>query len=215
MKFLKNHLLYISILISSVASAQTKSDIFGNSKNLITWLGIDFSKVVYIGDPGTVSPEEMKGLFSKINILIISEPDKYDIKKYFRKSNVESNITYTEENNKNVNTEKLISFNSKDYQKFDESIVKTVVDTYKFESSEKGIGLVFIVDGMNKIIEEASMWVTFINIETKEVIFTERLTGKAAGFGFRNHWAGAVEDVMKKVKSTYWQEWFKTYPSSK
>jgi len=200
MKYLKIALLIVGILACSTSNGQTKSDIFSNSKTPITWLGIDFSKAIYIGDPGTVSPDEMKGLFTKINMLIISEPDKYDIKKYFNKSTVEINITYTEENNKSIESDKLYSLNSKDYQKNNGSIVKTVVDKYKFEDSEKGIGLIFIVDGMNKMIEEASMWVTFVNMETKEIVFTERLTGTAEGFGFRNHWAGAVYDVMKKVK---------------
>jgi hypothetical protein len=215
MNFFKILILFIAALYCDRGNAQTRADIF-TSKNLpITWLGIDFSSVAYIGDPGTVDPEEMKVLFNKINFLIPSEPNKYDLKAAFKKDSLSYNISSTVESNQKINTSKLISFNSSDYKRLDESAIKKIVSGYNFENGEKGVGLMFVMDGLNKTEEEAAMWVTFINIDTKEVIFTEMLAGRTMGFGFRNHWAGTVCDVIAKVDvAKYWQ-WKKKYAPSK
>lgn len=51
---------------------------------------------------------------------------------------------------------------------------------------------------MNKNIEEGSYWATFIDISTKQVLFTKQITGKAAGFGFRNYWLGRIKNALNE-----------------
>ena len=208
--------LAIAILFFNVsANAQTKADLFGNSYLPVTFLGLDFTKASYIGDPGTVSPSEMKNLFNSINILMISEPKKYDFKTTFRKDKMESNISVTEERNKTVDQDNLLTFDSKKYKSLDEKDISAMIKNYKFDSGNKGVGLVFIMEGLNKMIEQASMWVTFVNMDTKEIIFTQRIEGKAAGFGFRNHWAGAIYSALKEIDSHQFKEWKKANVPSK
>lgn len=192
-------------------TAQTKKELFGNVDLPITWLGIDFSNTTFVGDPESTTPSQMKDLFNKINILLTNEPEKYDIKGTFRKNYVESNITYTIEKNNNVDPDKIQSFNSKDAHKLTASKIQTLVNDYKFTGTDTGVGLIFIVDGLNKMDEQANIWVTFVNMSNNAVIFTECITGSAGGFGFRNHWAGAVHDVLKKIDTTLYKEWKKQY----
>jgi len=41
--------------------------------------------------------------------------------------------------------------------------------------------------------------VTFFDIQTKQVLLTEKIDGKAGGYGFRNFWEGAYFKVMKSA----------------
>jgi hypothetical protein len=59
------------------------------------------------------------------------------------------------------------------------------------------MGLVFVAENLNKITQMGSYWVCFFDLGTKEIIDMQLKTGKAAGFGFRNYWAGSAFNVMK------------------
>jgi hypothetical protein len=71
--------------------------------------------------------------------------------------------------------------------------------------------LIFNVESLNKLIEEGSFWVTFVNMGTKEVLFTERLTAPPSGFGMRNFWAGSVNGVLAKIKKKEFENWRKKH----
>ena len=47
-------------------------------------------------------------------------------------------------------------------------------------------------------------------MKSKKVLYTEKLSGKTSGFGFRNYWLGAVSNVNKSVASKYnvWKKKF-------
>ena len=76
-------------------------------------------------------------------------------------------------------------------------------------SGKTGVGLVFIMDGMSKSNKEAAMYVTLINMANKKVLLTERLTGKAQGFGFRNYWAYTVYKVLHTIDTDKYKDWKK------
>ena len=56
---------------------------------------------------------------------------------------------------------------------------------------------------MSKGREEASYWVTFVDMKNKKVLLTKRMLGKAVGFGFRNYWAGSAKNVFKAMKKEF------------
>lgn len=191
------------------SNAQTKTDVFGNSDLPVTWLGVDFSKVSVIGDSKATSPSDMLQHFNKINYLIITESQKFKLKSTFRKDKMDNNISYVEEANKSMDQDEIVTYNSKFYNKFNEDSVKKIIKNYTINANTKGVGLVFIAEALNKTIEEAAMWVTFIDIETKEVIFTERCTGKAVGLGFRNYWAGSIHAILRDIDNHKYKSWKK------
>jgi len=39
------------------------------------------------------------------------------------------------------------------------------------------------------------------------VLLIEKVEGKAAGFGFRNYWAGAVYKINGNIGSDYYKKW--------
>ncbi len=199
-------LLLLSISTTSYSlSAQTRAEAF-SSQTPITWLGIDFSEAKYFGDPGTVSQEQMKTMTININFLLINETEKYDFHKTFDKDSIINDLKVISDLNNSIDATKIMSFNKEDYTRFNPASIQSMVSKYNLEQN-KGIGLVFVMEGLNKTIEEGAFWVTYINMNDKSVLFTERVTGKSFGFGFRNHWAGSIYNGMKDIKGSRYKKW--------
>ena len=79
-------------------------------------------------------------------------------------------------------------------------------------AGKKGVGLLFVVDGMSKAKKGANIWVTFIDMGTKKVLMTERMEGKATmAFGFRNYWANPLRDVINDIEKKKFKEWKAKY----
>lgn len=209
--FIKTSATVAALALSTLSSfAQTIADVFNKPETPIIWVGIDFSATKYIGDPGTVAPAEMKGLFSKINTLTINEPDKYDITTAFKRSTtVSSKIEVTEAVNEKIEPAQIITPNQSEQNHLSESKIQSMVRRYNFPAGSSGVALAFIMENLSKPTEQETFWVTFIDMKTKSVLFTDKVTGKAAGFGFRNHWAGGVYAGLKEIKSTYYGKWKK------
>ena len=188
-------------------SAQTVADIF-KSETPITWLGVDYSDMRFIG-PLDVNPSQLDEFAKTLNDLFLREPKKYDVAAPFDKQTVTSNLKYVEKANAAMNTDQTLSSDSKDMTRFSMETVAKKVGTYGL--SEKGIGLVYITEALNKNDQEAAYWVTFVNMADGKVLLTERVTGKAVGFGFRNYWAGSFYGTLKQIKGGLYKDWKKKY----
>ncbi len=194
---MKKHLLlaifYITFSFQINAQYNT-SDIF--EVNEITWYGLDFSNVRLIGAIGFKNPEKIKSYyFDAWNSLIINESKKYKLDKFFHKESVEHYLNIVTDRNELPNLDELVI--ETEYS-FGAEKVKQIISEYD-SGDQEGIGLVFILESLNKYREKAFIWVTYFDIQTKQVILTERLEGKAGGYGFRNYWAGAYYKVMKSA----------------
>jgi hypothetical protein len=189
------------------AYAQTKEDIF-NKEIPLTWMGVDFTQSRFFGDASTVSASGMVDFYSRINYLIVSEPDKYNLYKTFYKSNVTPNIEMVEKMNRAIDESTILSYSFEDLNRLDAEKIQGIVSNYN-TGKVKGLAVIFIMEGMNKPMELAAMWVTYFNADTKQVLHTAKLTGKSGGMGFRNYWAATIYEVMKKIKSTEYKNWQK------
>jgi hypothetical protein len=209
--FTKTSVTVFALSVSAFSScAQKISEVFNKPETPITWVGVDFSETKYLGDPGTVAPAEMKGLFSKINTLTINEPDKYDITSAFKRSSTaNSNIGVTEAVNEKIDPAQIITPNVSAQNHLNESKIQGMARRYNFPAGSSGVALAFLMENLSKPTEQATFWVTFIDMKTKSVLFTEKVSGKAAGFGFRNHWAGGIYSGLKEIKSSYYAQWKK------
>jgi len=164
--------------------------------NEITWYGLDFSNVRLIGAIGFKNPEKIKSYyFDAWNSLIIHESKKYKLDKFFHKESVKHYLGIVSDRNNLPNLDELVI--ETDYS-FDAEKVRQIISAYD-SGDKEGIGLAFIVESLNKHSEKAYIWVTFFDIRSKRVLMTERLDGKAGGYGFRNYWAEAYYKVMKSA----------------
>ena len=200
-----NWLITLSLICFNAFSiiAQTKTDIFTGSSD-ITWLGIDFTQTKFIGaatqfkDAGEISSSEFRDKYIPgWNQLFINEQKKYDVAKAVKRTEVKYAMDVTEKAN-NAIKGNFFSDDANDYKKLDEQKIANLVKNYDFQG-KTGIGLLFFIDGMSKSKDEASGWVTFIDMKSKKVLSTEYKTGKAGGFGFKNYWAKAFLNILKGV----------------
>lgn len=199
-------LLAISMVLFNVnvILAQTKADIFNGSTE-ITWLGIDFTQAKFIGsafqfkDAGEITNGEFRDKYvPSWNQLFINEQKKYDVAKTVKRSEVKYAMDVTEKANNSIKGN-FFSDDPNDYKKLDEQKVANIIKNYDFQG-KSGIGMLFVIDGMSKSKEEASGWVTFVDMKSKKVLLTEYKTGKAGGFGFRNYWAKSFQNILKAAE---------------
>ena len=187
-------------------SAQTLKEFFNSSEVPLTYLGVDFTRAKVFNDIAANAMDIRDRQFAAINQVIVNEPKKYDFQKALSKSNVTNDISFVNAKNAKIDAEKIIESNSADEVRFTKATIESIVKGYKF-AGKKGIGLMFIMESMNKASAQASMYVTFIDIASGKVLLTERMTAKAAGFGFRNYWAKTVYEVLDDIKKSKYKEW--------
>jgi hypothetical protein len=163
------------------------------------WLGLDFTEARLIGDIGANENDIKDRIVNDINQLIVNEAKKYDIDGALKKSGVKAELGFTYEMNKKMDEKKLKSSNESDYTRLNKEMIEKMVAKYDFKD-QKGLGVLFIVEAMNKSKDKAAIWVTWIDMSSKKVLQTERKEGKAGGFGFRNFWARSAYEVMNDLK---------------
>lgn len=193
-----------------VASAQRKTDIF-NPEVEITWLGIDLTKSKLIGDRERYGSEsDMRRLADGWNDLFLKEPEKFNVARAVGRKQVKNAIEVTKEHNQQLEILSHYTDNKDEFGHMKLSDVDEVLNEYDF-SGLSGIGLMFIVESFSKPNGKASVWVTFINLETKEVLLTEKLMGTPGGAGLRNYWANACHDILEKMRAKDFPRWRKSY----
>ena len=199
-------------LATAAASAQTMKDIVTKPEIPLTFMGLDFSATRYYGSPGTVSPSEMKALFTKMDELMVNEADKYDLAKAFHHNQVNHNISFAESVNAKIDSMSIRVINSTiRTAPLTPAKIEGMVKNYAYPVGSAGTGVVFVMEELDKPKELTVFWVTFVDLATKRMIYTEKIAGSAAGFGFRNHWAGGIYEALKAIKSTYYANWKKKF----
>lgn len=198
-------LILIVALQTGISSGQSIEEL--RDSESITWFGIDFSQARFIGKYDFKSPWELKDkLIPEWNQVVLREPEKYDISKYFSKPKVEMELGDVYDRNSKIDeSEIIVGFEQSDYE-LNSEIIQEIISEYKAEYT--GYGLVFVVESFNKPIEKGTVWVTYFHIPTKQVILTKRLSAEPMGFGIRNYWARVIYDVMKTCETSQ-GAWFK------
>ena len=188
------------------ASAQTLKEFFNSSEVPLTYLGVTIDNVAVVGNIAANAMDIRDRQFAAINQVIINEPKKYDFQKAFSKSTVTNDISFVNAKNAKIDAEKIIEANSADEMRFKKATIESIVKGYNFKG-KKGIGLMFIMESMNKASAQGAMYVTLIDLASGKVLLTERMTAKAAGFGFRNYWAKTIAEVLKDIQKSEYKEW--------
>lgn len=197
-------LLLTAVLHQLPAGAQDAGRIFNED---ITWLGVDFSKVTVLGE--SAAPIQIIDYFDKINSLIINESEKYNFRLALNKMEVPYDLGPVTKANASINPDDLVSMSSKSAALTKED-VEAAVKKYDLKG-QKGIGLVFVMEALDKPGAQGHMWVTFIDLATKKVLLTERMSGKPGGFGFRNYWARPIYNVIQDIQKSRYDQWRRKY----
>jgi len=203
-------LLFVAVNVKQL-SAQSKADVF-NPNVPITWLGLDYSQTKIIGPAyqfehsGEITSGEVRDKYIPgWNELFIVEQKKYDIAKAVNRGSVKYDIDVTQKSNNALNKD-FFSNDPGDFKKLTEQDISNVVKNYNFQNGT-GIGLIFFVEGISKGVESEGIWVTFVDMGSKTVLFTKYMAEKPGGFGFRNYWAKPIYSIVKNMESEFkrWQ----------
>lgn len=76
--------------------------------------------------------------------------------------------------------------------------LQKIVNSYVLNETQ-GIGMVINLVNFNKDREYSMQWVTFFNIETREIVYAVLTTGNAGGGGMVGHWATGVEKGVRNM----------------
>jgi hypothetical protein len=207
---LKKWMMILLVVVSGInLQAQTVNDIFDPDAT-ITWLGLDMTGAIFIGDREKYgSQSDIQNVIKAWNDLLEREKDKFNVTAMLRKkAAVEYKLDVTRNHNADLDISNILSENSSDHVHLRKDGVEQIAAAYNYEGAT-GVGMMFNVESFNKTNNEGSLWVTFVNMGTGEVLLTQRMTGPPRGAGVRNYWAGCVFEIMERIKKREFEKWKK------
>jgi len=200
---------YVFALILSIISLSLNAQNFPLERyqsEKVTYLGIDFTQTRFIDDIAFKSSTLLTTKYFKLwNHMIISEPDKYDFKKFTDKSDAIIDLNIMNERNSLVDSNLIVQNEFFDLKRED---IPQIAQTIDFGQID-GMATFFVVGTFNKNALMATYFLVVYDISQAEVIFIKKYTAKPGGFGFKNYWARTYYDVLLQVEKDYKKKWSK------
>lgn len=196
--------LMVLSMFAMDAHAQKLKNFLDNKDSSFLWLGVDFTQSKLIGDAAAKTDAIVDHEFTALNQVIVNEQKKYDVPGAFHREKYNTSITQVNKHNEGINKDALKSDESADFERLKPEDITKVVKSYDF-SGKHGIGVMIIMEGMSKTSKSASMWVTVIDLDRKNVLMTERYIGKGQkwSFAWRNYWLATIKSVLDDVDDDY------------
>ncbi|MEB2777820.1 hypothetical protein SYJ56_21070 [Algoriphagus sp. D3-2-R+10] len=165
----------------------------------VTWIGIDYTHAKFVGAAGFTDPSDLPRFLLDWNDFVITEPDKYDVKKALGISDVTIDLSYTYKKNEGLDTEAMVQ--EEDHMITQEE-AETVALSYDLSEIE-GTAALLVAECYNKKTTKGSHWLILIDAQTSEIISAEHFVEKPGGFGLRNYWARTIYELLvSKEKAT-------------
>jgi hypothetical protein len=206
---------FVLLVIAAPSFSQTLKEFFKNKAIQLTYLGIDFTSNLIIDDPDANPSDITARLYSGINSLVVKEQGSknYDIGAAFGRKNVISiDTNAVASNNAKIDSKTIMSSVKSDFKRLKETDIANCVQALPLETKE-GIGLVFIMEGMKKAYGTGygAIWITLIDMKTKQVLMTKRTEHEALGFGFKNYWVSVIRKTIVEIDWSKYSYWKKEY----
>jgi hypothetical protein len=185
----------IAITGISVHAVNSLSD-----RDEIVWFGLDYSLVRFIGFSDQFSDLEniRERYFRSWNELILMESDKYDLKGAFGVREVSYDVERAITRSQERDMDGILQSSS---YRIEESQVTGMIGAYT-DPSDNRIGALMVMETLNKIEEEVTLWLVTFEISSGEVLHIRRFVEEPGGFGFRNYWARGYYNVIKNLKNS-------------
>lgn len=187
----KTILLLFVFLAATLAKAQEGE----KDMNRVCVYGVDYSLVKVFGSDEL--PGDFIESFYRINRLLLTEGKKYNIGKYLKKKIDKIDLTTVDAHNEALSQNDLFTGTSDYEAPFSqiEALIKNF-DTAGYH----GYGFLMVAQLLNKAEKKASYTVVIFDTDTKKIVKSSLMYGKAGGIGLRNYWANSVYDVIKSLK---------------
>ena len=166
----------------------------------IVYYGIDFTLVKFIGSSGFSDPSKIVDVYlDKINQKIIMEQDKYDMGIFFSRRDFDIDLEMLSGRNRSINPYDVVTNSN---HTISEEQIRELVSTYNPQAQE-GIGLVVVMESLNKLRERGEMYFVLFDIKTNKVVHVRKESGEPSGFGITNYWMKPVYNALKRLKRAY------------
>ena len=179
---MKKTLLVLLCMISAIAlNAQTNK-----STNYVYGVDYTHTKVFAANE----SIDDFAKAFHGINMLLVTEPEKYDFSKMLNERVnviIEPMLKMTSE----CLYEDMLTWNNL----YDQPNCAEIVKNYELPQTE-GTGVVLIAKFLDKSLDYALYDFITFDIATREILTQKEVKGKTGGFGLRNYWARTVYNVI-------------------
>lgn len=169
-----------------------------NSEGELVWLGLDYTLVKFIGasDQFRDLPKIRDQYFRSWNELLMIEKDKYDLMSAFSVNKIYYEMEHTIRRSQERSMDGIVQTGN---YSLSEEQVKSVVRLNTDPSVNK-VGAIIVMETLNKLEEQASMWLAVFNIASGEILYMNKYSGAVGGFGFRNYWARSYYNVISNLK---------------
>lgn len=199
-------LLTIFIAVFAFTAKGQTNNVF-DPKTPFTWLGIDFSQAKVIGERERLATDsQLKDMIGAWNDLMIKEAPKYNVKKAFHKEQIATDFSPVLQHNESLDLSGMLLDNPVGSEKFTANTIQDIVSTYEFNNLS-GIGLMLNVESFDKPADKGTIWFTFVNMDTREVLFTEQMTAPPAGRNVRNYWGSTVFLMLERIEKKEYPLW--------
>ncbi len=201
---MRRFVIIISLFLSTLTFGQTASEVF--DYKAITFYGLDFTAAKCTGVGEFPAPDELiTKYYPEWNNAFMVGKKRIKIGQPYDKSKVQYDTAVYGFNRMTDPAELIIDkpFSLK------KSDVKEIVQKYA-NSGKAGLGLVYVVENLNSKDGYLSVWITFFNIGTGEILISEpsRAKGKAKKFG--DIWLNAFLELYINSEKDY-KAWKKLY----
>jgi hypothetical protein len=216
---MKTHLIAACVLTlaSGVLVADSKPRHPLMKSDTVVWAGLDYSLVHMFGTDDFRKPEIIfPDMLDKWNARFVS--DWVGRTEQALRKQVIVDVEGIAARNRLATTNQIIRMNPGRISRFAPAPFQYLADTawlnkpmisqtniaeavrsYQL-SSERGLGLVFIVDRLVKRTERGWVYVVFFDVATREVISSEYRGYQAGGAGFQNHWFTVIKEAAARLK---------------
>jgi len=190
----------ILLILAGMLCLPLKANNPSQGSNELVWCGIDYTLVKFIGSADQFSdlPKIQNYYFRAWNEIIQAEAGKYDLNKAFSVATVHYNMENTILRSQERDMSGIIQF---DPYTIDEEQVKGIV-MLNTDPSADMVGAMLVMETLNKIEEESTMWLAVFNLASGEILYMRKYSGAVGGFGFRNYYARCHYNVIKNLKMT-------------
>lgn len=185
----------VLLVAPSIMSAQSfPKEQYKSEK--VTWLGLDFTNAKLIDHFAFTNPAHLASSYvPEWNNFVITEPSKFNVKRYFHKHDMEINIDHSSNFNEEIDPDNLVQNNSYTFE--DDFLAKDVKKYAEF--GFEGVGIVMYVESFNKNRMAGTYWLVFVDMSSGNILFKEKEIGEPSGFGVRNFWISTFHRILKTI----------------
>lgn len=169
----------------------------GNESTPTIFYGLDFTQAKLIGASGFRDPDIIVSkYFAGINEKMVLESRKFDFGKILKTRYYDVDLDMLMQVNASVSTIDLVVNNN---YRLEDGTIDQLVNSYNPKQQE-GIGLVIVVESLNKIRERGVFHFTLFDVKTKQVLRKVKVEGECGGMGFTNYWMNSVHKTLKEAR---------------